>query len=489
MNQEVAQLAPSQVWTWFEKLNAVPRPSKKEARIIEFVRGVGAELKLETIVDDAGNVIIRKPATAGKENVTPVVLQAHLDMVHQKNSDTDFDFLTQGIESWIDGDWVKAKGTTLGADNGMGAASVLAVLSATDIEHGPIEGLFTIDEETGMTGAFKLQEGLLQGKILLNTDTEDEGELTIGCAGGVDTSVVIKPETQNPAAGDFVKLSVTGLKGGHSGCEIHLGRGNANKIMNRILWTCQQHAGLDFQLASINGGSLRNAIPRESFAVLNVVGNATGAFEDAVNEITATIQTELAKTEPNLKVTIESGIEKTAAVLESNLQHQLLAGIYASPCGVVRMSDQVEGLVETSTNLSLVNIDCENISIEFLTRSSVESAKADVTNQIDATFTATGAAITHSGNYPGWTPNADSETLALMKSIYQNMFGESATVSAVHAGLECGIIGSHYPELDMVSLGPTIKNPHSPDEKCHIKSVEKYWRYLVEVLKSIPVQR
>ena len=481
MNNAVAQLAPSEVWTWFEKLNEVPRPSKKEERIIAFVCDVGKELGLETIVDDAGNIVIRKPATAGKENVTPVVLQAHLDMVHQKNSDTEFDFDSQGIESWIDGDWVKAKGTTLGADNGMGAASVLAVLAATDIEHGPIEGLFTIDEETGMTGAFELQPGVLQGKILLNTDTEDEGELTIGCAGGVDSSVSLDCESQAPSAGTWLKLAVTGLCGGHSGCEIHLGRGNANKIMNRILWTCQQ-ASADFEVASINGGSLRNAIPRESFAVVNVL--SADRFRDTVNEIAATIQSELATTESNLSIEIED-TEALSGVLNPALQRSLLAAIYASPCGVIRMSDQVDGLVETSTNLSLVNIDSQKASIEFLSRSSVESAKGDLTNQIDATFAGIAAKVTHSGDYPGWAPNADSETLRLMKQIYSEMYGEDAIVNAVHAGLECGIIGSHYPGLDMVSFGPTIKNPHSPDEMCHIASVEKYWRYMLEVLKQI----
>jgi dipeptidase D len=481
MNNAVAQLAPSQIWTWFEKLNEVPRPSKKEERIIAFVRQAGEDMGLETIVDDAGNIVIRKPATEGKENVTPVALQAHLDMVHQKNSDTEFDFDSQGIESWIDGDWVKAKGTTLGADNGMGAASILAVLSAKDIEHGPLEGLFTIDEETGMTGAFELQSGLLQAKILLNTDTEDEGELTIGCAGGVDSSVSIECKSQAPGSGTWLKLSVTGLCGGHSGCEIHLGRGNANKIMNRILWTCQQ-SGADFEVASINGGSLRNAIPRESFAVLNV--GSESEFKKSVNEIANTIKTELAKTETGLTIELEAS-EASESVLEPALQRSLLAAIYASPCGVIRMSDQVDGLVETSTNLSLINIDSQRGSIEFLSRSSVETAKTDVTNQIDATFSGIAATVTHSGDYPSWTPNADSKTLNLMKQIYREMFDQDAVVNAVHAGLECGIIGSHYPGLDMVSFGPTIKNPHSPDEKCHIASVEKYWRYMLEVLKRI----
>ncbi len=481
MNKEVAQLSPPEVWTWFEKLNAVPRPSKKEERIIAFVENAGKEMGLETIVDETGNVIIKKPATPGKEDVTTVILQSHLDMVHQKNSDTDFDFDTQGIESWIDGDWVKAKGTTLGADNGMGAASILAVLDAKNIEHGPIEGLFTIDEETGMTGADNLQQGILDGKILLNTDTEDEGELTIGCAGGIDTSVSINCSSQVASEGTALKLSLTGLCGGHSGCEIHLGRGNANKLMNRILLACRS-AGSDFQIASINGGSLRNAIPRESFAVLNVADESS--FRQTVEQETASISQEYSATEPDLKIEIESA-SNVSSVLDAGIQNSLLDAIEAAPCGVIKMSEQVEGLVETSTNLSLVGIDSERVSIEFLSRSSVESAKGEVTAMIESTFSDLPAEVEHSGDYPGWEPNAESSTLELMKRTYKEMFGKDAVVNAVHAGLECGIIGSRYPGLDMVSFGPTIKNPHSPDEKCHIKSVEKYWRFLLETLKRI----
>ncbi len=484
MNNEVAQLAPAEVWTWFEKLNEVPRPSKREERIIEFVRNIGQDLALETIVDEAGNVIIRKPATAGLENLTPIVLQAHLDMVHQKNSDTEFDFNTQGIESWIDGDWVKAKGTTLGADNGMGAASVLAVLASKEIKHGPLEGLFTIDEETGMTGAFELQPNVLQAKILLNTDTEDEGELTIGCAGGVDSSVAMTYDQQLPKSGRWVKLSVTGLKGGHSGCEIHLGRGNANKIMNRILWTCIRSENSGFEIGTLTGGSLRNAIPRESFAVVNIE-KGNDQFEPTVNEIASVIQKELQRTEPDLSVSIETS-DAVDQVMDADAQKRLIAAIYASPCGVVRMSDEVPGLVETSTNLSMVKIGNGNASVEFLSRSSVESAKKDITNQIDSTFVGNGFTVEHSGDYPGWMPKADSEILGHMKSIYKEMFATDPIVNAVHAGLECGIIGSHYPEMDMVSFGPTIKNPHSPDEKCHIASVDKYWRYLLKILESIP---
>lgn len=481
MNEKVAQLAPSEVWTWFEKLNEVPRPSKKEERVIAFIQNVGAELGLETITDDAGNVIIRKPATSGKENITPVALQAHLDMVHQKNSETEFDFDTQGIESWIDGDWVKAKGTTLGADNGMGVASILAVLASDEVEHGPLEGLFTIDEETGMTGAFKLQPGLLQAKILLNTDTEDEGELTIGCAGGIDTTVALDCQVQPPSVGSWLKVSVTGLRGGHSGCEIHLGRGNANKIMNRILLVCQQN-NVAVEIANIQGGSLRNAIPRESFAVVGVADEA--AFRKLVDETVSQIQSELSSADPELVVEVEPA-SAANEVLEPSFQTALLAAIEDSPCGVIRMSDQVEGLVETSTSLSLVNIDATRATIEFLTRTSVEPAKTEVTKLIETTYANTNAKVTHSGDYPGWAPNANSATLGLMKSVYNEMYGKDPAVSAVHAGLECGIIGSHYPGMDMVSFGPTIKNPHSPDEMCHIESVEKYWRYLLKILQRI----
>jgi dipeptidase D len=484
MNNEVAQLAPSEVWTWFEKLNEVPRPSKQEERVIEFVKGVGQDLGLETIVDAAGNIVIRKPATEGLENLKTVALQAHLDMVHQKNSDTKFDFDSQGIESWIDGDWVKARGTTLGADNGMGAASILAVLASKDIKHGPLEGLFTIDEETGMTGAFELQPGVLQAKFLLNTDTEDEGELTIGCAGGIDSSVQVSYEQRAPAEGSWVELSVKGLKGGHSGCEIHLGRGNANKLMNRILWTCSQSAESAFQIGSMTGGSLRNAIPRESFSILNLTGSKE-SFEACVKEISATIQSELQGTEPDLQIQIK-GSERLSQVMDSETQSKFIAAIYASPCGVIRMSDEIPELVETSTSLSRVKLEGGTLGVDFLTRSSVETAKTDVTNQIDAVYSSCGAAVTHSGSYPGWTPKAQSEILTHMKQVYLEMFDEEPVVNAVHAGLECGIIGSHYPEMEMISFGPTIKNPHSPDEMCHIASVEKYWRYLLQVLQTIP---
>ena len=484
MNESVANLAPSEIWTWFERLNAVPRPSKKEERVIEFIKGVGQELGLETIVDSIGNVVIRKPATAGKESCTPVVMQAHLDMVHQKNADVDFDFLSQGIESRIDGDWVKANGTTLGADNGMGVASILAVLASNDIAHGPLEGLFTIDEETGMTGALKLSPDLLQGKMLLNTDTEDEGELTIGCAGGIDSTFSLDCELNSATPGTPMEIAVTGLAGGHSGCEIHLGRGNANLIMNRIFQACMQQTDFGLEVASLNGGSLRNAIPRESFALLNVTGDVK-AFTNTVAAIADEIKSEFADADNGLSIVCKESDKGTEKVLPAEILDKLVASIAGAPAGVIGMSQTVDGLVETSTNLAKVTIGPTGVAVDFLSRSSVESEKTKVTHDIEAVFKSLGGKTVHSGDYPGWEPNADSALLQTMKKTYAELFGKQPTVNAVHAGLECGIIGSHYPAMDMVSFGPTIRNPHSPDEKCHIPSVSKYWDYLRELLGRI----
>ena len=481
MNQEVAALNPTEIWTCFEELNSVPRPSKKEERVIAFMKKFGEDLGLETIVDPVGNVIIRKPATAGKEAVTPMVLQGHLDMVHQKNSATEFDFDNQGIESWIDGDWVKAKGTTLGADNGIGSASIMAVLKSESIAHGPIEGLFTIDEETGMTGAKHLQEGLLQGKILLNTDTEDEGELCIGCAGGVDSTAQWTYAQQDNSLPAY-QLSVTGLRGGHSGCDIHLGRGNANKLMNRVLF--QLNRAVPIRIASLAGGSLRNAIPRESFAVITFEDDQEDAVRETLAKLAAEIQTERKTSEPGLKIDLKPTDNVTQVMTETD-QVTLLNLVYASPNGVDRMSEDIADLVETSTNLSKIEVADGEASFQFLTRSSVETAREELAQSIQSIFELAGARVEHGGRYPGWKPNAESKILEQMKSVYQELFGKTPTVNAVHAGLECGIIGSHYPGMDMISFGPTIKNPHSPDEKCHIESVGLYWKYLIAVLESI----
>jgi dipeptidase D len=484
MNLALLQHQPGKLWEHFEQLNAVPRASKKEARVIAFMKKFGEHLGLETKVDAIGNVIIRKPATPGMENRVGVVLQGHLDMVHQKNADTKFDFETQGIESWIDGDWLKAKGTTLGSDNGVGVASIMAVLSSRDIKHGPLEALFTIDEETGMTGALKLSSGELRGKILLNTDTEEEGDLCIGCAGGIDTNIDFQYEQTTPSSETGLKVSVTGLRGGHSGCEIHLGRGNANKIMNRLLWTA---GDLSPQIVSLDGGSLRNAIPRESFAVVSVREQTSETFQHHIKSMAEFIQSELIAVEPDLKISVERIPLAAKQVMQPEAQQKFLHAIYAAPNGVIRMSDQVPGLVETSTSLARVHVENGNANVQFLSRSSVDSAKIDVANSIAATFRLIGAKVVHQGSYPGWKPKADSQILQLMKDVYSELFGVEPKVSAVHAGLECGIIGSHYPDMDMISFGPTIKNPHSPDEMCEIATVEKYWQFLVSTLERIPL--
>jgi dipeptidase D len=484
MNNELLQHEPKQLWEHFENLNAIPRASKSESQVVAFIEAFGKSLGLETQVDAIGNVIIRKPASPGMEDRAGVVLQGHLDMVHQKNSDTQFDFENQGIESWIDGGWLKARGTTLGADNGVGVASMMTVLSSKDLKHGPLEALFTVDEETGMTGAFELKPGQLKGSILLNTDTEEEGELCIGCAGGIDTNIEFSYEPIDASAGVTLKLAVTGLKGGHSGCDIHLGRGNANKVMNRILWTAGE---LNPQIHSIDGGSLRNAIPRESFAIVVVSQANLSGFKQHVESMAQTIQRELATAEPDLKIAIDDA-SPVSQVMNPACQQQLLHALYAAPNGVIRMSDQVPGLVETSTSLARVKIENGTAIIQYLSRSSVDSAKIDTANSIAATFRLIGTKVIHQGSYPGWEPKADSPILHIMTEVYQEIFGKQPHVSAVHAGLECGIIGSHYPQMDMISFGPTIKNPHSPDEKCEIASVEKYWRFLVATLGRVPKQ-
>lgn len=484
MNETVANLEPSEVWTCFEKLNAVPRPSKKEERVIAFAKKFGEDLGLETIVDPAGNVIIRKLATAGKESVTPVILQAHLDMVHQKNADTDFDFNTQGIVSVVDGDWVKAKGTTLGADNGMGVASIMAVLQSDSISHGPLEALFTIDEETGMTGAMNLQPGLLQGKLLLNTDTEEDGELTIGCAGGVDSTVHWEYEQEEVTEGGF-NISITGLKGGHSGVDIHLGRGNANKLMNRVLMAV--NAAVPIRISALRGGSLRNAIPRESFAHITFDMARLDDFVDAFDQVVQEIKFERAISEPDLTITQVKAYPAatTQHTMSYEDEEKLYRLIDAAPNGVDRMSESVPGMVETSTNLAKVEVSDGTATVHFLTRSSVESARDALSGRIENLFELVGISCVHSGDYPGWEPKADSKIVSQMKQIYENLFGKPATISAIHAGLECGIIGSHYPDLDMVSFGPTIRHPHSPDEKVHIESVQRYWKFLTAVLESV----
>ncbi len=476
---EVRNLEPKSVWNHFEDLNAVPRPSKQEERVIAFAKSFGNNLGLSVYEDKVGNVIIRKPASPGMENAKTVIMQAHLDMVHQKNADTNFDFQTQGIESYIDGDWVTAKGTTLGADNGMGVAAIMAVLSSNDMIHPAIEALFTIDEETGMTGAFELEKGILEGQILLNLDTEDDDEFSIGCAGGIDTNTTYKYSTEAvPSELKTFSIEVKGLKGGHSGMDINLGRGNANKLMNRLM-----HEGLnhDLRIVEINGGSLRNAIPRESFAT--VVTNAS--FKSEIASLINDIKDEYRINEPDLVIVVDEVSGVNSSVGQDDTR-KIIQAIFSVHNGVFKMSEAVEGLVETSSSLARVIVKDGEFKTQSLQRSSVESSKMDIANTVGGPFHLLGADVEHTGSYPGWAPNPNSEILELMKSKYQEMFNEEPNVMACHAGLECGILGERYPGLDMISFGPTIRNPHSPDEKVNIKSVQKFWSFLTEVLANIP---
>ena len=486
MNQDIRNLEPKSLWNHFADLNAVPRPSKKEERVIDFMKSFGENLGLETIVDEVGNVIIKKPATENMKDRKTIVLQSHLDMVHQKNNDKVFDFDTQGIEMLVDGDWVKADETTLGADNGIGVATIMAILASDSIDHPAIEALFTIDEETGMTGAMGLKGGLLSGEILLNLDTEEDDEIDIGCAGGVD--VTARAEYSEEDAPEWVvgyKITVKGLKGGHSGMDIHKGLGNANKIMNRILFF---GADFDLQISSINGGSLRNAIPRESVAEVVIPKTFDESFVFDMQQIVKEIKLEFATTEPKLEILFEKLEETPNKVMPQMAQHFLLRALYTAHNGVYRMSADFEDLVETSNNIAKVIVKDGQVQIQCLTRSSVESSKFDLANSLRSAFELMGCEVEFSGSYPGWTPNPNSSILAVLTDIYEKQNGEKANVIACHAGLECGILGTNYPDMEMISFGPTIRGAHSPEEKVSISSVQKYWNFVIEILKNIPVK-
>ncbi|MDY7393724.1 aminoacyl-histidine dipeptidase [Aureibaculum sp. 2210JD6-5] len=483
MNKEIRNLEPKAIWNNFADLNAVPRASKKEERVIEFMVDFGKKLDLPTKVDKVGNVIITKPATKGMENRKTVVLQSHLDMVHQKNNDTNFDFDTQGIEMLIDGDWVKAKGTTLGADNGLGVATIMSILETKDIEHPALEALFTIDEETGMTGAMGLEAGWLKGEILLNLDTEDDDEIGVGCAGGIDITAT-KPYNPIRTAENVeaLKITVKGLQGGHSGMDIHKGLGNANKIMNRVLFDLKKLVSI----AEIDGGGLRNAIPRESNAI--VVTQNKEEFSTQFNTIAEAIISEYKSIEKDLEITFKS-CDRPAHVLSKQEQATLLKTIYAIHNGVFRMSPDIADLVETSNNVARVLVKDGEIKILCLTRSSVESGKANLVNTISSVFQLAHYSVKTSGTYPGWKPNPDSEILKVLDKTYQDLFKEKANIMACHAGLECGILGQNYPSMDMISFGPTIKGAHSPDERASISSTQKFWKYVQEILKEIPEKK
>ncbi len=486
MSQAVRALEPKQLWNKFADLNAVPRPSKKEERIITFMKDFGKQLGLETIEDEVGNVIIRKPATEGMETRETVVMQSHLDMVHQKNNDTNFDFESQGIEMLVEGDWVKAKGTTLGADNGLGVATIMAILESTTIVHPAIEALFTIDEETGMTGAMGLKPGILTGNILINLDTEEDNEIGVGCAGGMDvTALRTYKEEDTPEFKIGFEILVKGLQGGHSGMQIHEGLGNANKIMNRLLFDGFQNFGL--RISELTGGGLRNAIPRESKAIVAIDAMHEDAFLLEINVLANTIKKEFKTTEPDLIIEVLK-IETPALIMDLGVQEGVTRAIYAAINGVYKMSADIPNLVETSNNIASVRIKDGNIEIACLTRSSVESSKTDLANALRATFELTGCEVEYSGDYPGWTPNMDSPILKVLTKVYKDLNNEQPHVAACHAGLECGILGQHYPNMDMISFGPNIRGAHSPDERAQISSVQKYWKFVLEVLKRTPTR-
>ena len=484
MAKDILKLKPESLWKSFYELTQIPRPSKKEEKIRAFMKKFGEDLKLETIVDEIGNVIIKKPATEGMEDRKGIILQGHMDMVPQKNSDIDHDFEKDPIDAYIDGDWVTAKGTTLGADNGMGVAAGMAVLEANDLVHGPIEVLITTDEETGMTGAENLKAGVIDGDILLNLDSEDEGELYIGCAGGVDSTGVWEYTTEAVAEGMATyKITVKGLKGGHSGLDINLGRGNANKIMNVLLMKASEKYGL--RVAEINGGSLRNAIPRESFATVVVAEDKKADFEQFVTEFDEIAKDEFKDADAGLSIIAES-TDAAKDVIDEKTMTNLYTAVAGCPNGVIAMSKDFEGIVETSTNLAIVKSDGKQFEIATLQRSLIDGSRDKLSEEVRAVFEASAGKANSTGEYPGWKPNPESTILKEMKEVYNNKFGKVPAVRVIHAGLECGILGSTYTNWDMISFGPTIRNPHSPDEMVKIDTVQLFWDYLVETLKHAP---
>jgi dipeptidase D len=481
---QIKDLKPTIVWEHFNDILQVPRPSKKEEKIIDFLMEFGKKHGLETQRDEIGNVLITKPATAGKESVKTIIMQSHIDMVCEKNSDVEHDFDNDPIKAFVDGDWVSAEGTTLGADDGIGMAAQMAVLTATNLEHGPIECLFTVDEETGLTGAFALQPGFLSGKTLINLDSEDEGELFIGCAGGKDTVANFKFKREKlPTKFQALKISITGLKGGHSGDEIHKGLGNSNKIMTRLLWDATQN--FKIRLSMFDGGNLRNAIPREAFAEIAVAAKYREDFDAYFNSFVERIKFELAITEPDLKIEI-SEAEFPAYVIDKKTQRNLLRALYAVPHGVIEMSQRMPGMVETSTNLASVKFKGKNyIEVTTSQRSDIESGKDYVSSMVMNVFKLAGAKARHTDGYPGWAPNPDSEILRTTEAAYKKLFGVDPIVRSIHAGLECGLFLEKYPDMDMISFGPTLRMVHSPDEKINIETVQKFWDLLAEVLKSV----
>ena len=480
----IKDLNPGIVWNNFYSLTRIPRPSKKEGKAVEYLYNFGKSLGLETIRDEVGNIIIRKPATPGMENRKGVILQGHIDMVPQKNADTVHDFEKDPIETRIDGEWVKANGTTLGADNGIGVAMALSVLQSDDLKHGPVEVLVTVDEETGMTGARALKPGILKGDILINLDSETEGELYIGCAGGLDATASIPYRTVGLPEGKYCthRLSVAGCQGGHSGMDIILGRANANKVLARLLLPLLRDFGV--KLVSVEGGNMRNAIPREAWAVIRIQEDRVGEVDQYLHEVHVALLNEYRATDPNIYVGLRSD-SRTDTAIEDGDAIRCIQALLACPEGVERMSNQMPGLVETSNNTAIVRTENGKFVIKTLMRSSVESAKELLAERMRAVVELAGGTVAFEGGYPGWAPDSSSTILHTMKAVYAELYGKEPAVMAIHAGLECGILSGAYPRLDKVSCGPTIMSPHSPDERVNISSVEKCWNFLKAVLENI----
>jgi dipeptidase D len=483
---ELNQLFPQPLWQWFEQICAIPHPSKHEAVLSAHIQAWANERGLPVIVDQVGNLIIRKAATAGMKDRKTVVIQAHLDMVPQKNADKVHDFLTDPIEAWVDGEWVKARGTTLGSDNGIGMSSALAILGASDIKHGPLEVLLTVDEEAGMSGAFGLQPGILEAEILINTDSEQEGEIYMGCAGGVDAKIQLPVQWQDADPAHLAyTLSIAGLKGGHSGVNIHLGRGNANKLLARFFAGHADELGI--AISQVQGGSLRNAIPREAQFSFTLPVEKLDLLQQRVAQYQSMLQAELAATEPNLRLTI-SDCTAPEKVLQSDSQKHLINFLNACPNGVMRMSDEVAGVVESSLNVGVVSTTADHISIICMVRSLIDSGRAYIESHLQSLCDLAGASVQFEGRYPGWKPDNNSPVMAIVKETYESIYHREPEIMVIHAGLECGLFKKPYPHLDMVSIGPTIRFPHGPDEMVNIKTVGQYWTLLLAVLERIPTR-
>lgn len=485
---KITDLEPQIVWKYFDEITKVPRPSKKEEKIIAYLEDFAQKNHIAYKKDEVGNIVMSKPATPGMENRETVVLQSHVDMVCEKNNGTQHDFEKDPIETIVDGDWLRANGTTLGADNGIGVAAELALLASDNIEHGPIECLFTIDEETGLTGAKALKSGFMTGNILLNLDSEDEGQIFMGCAGGKDTQALFHYQAeQTPADRLYFRIDVKGLNGGHSGGEIHKGLGNANKLLIRFLFLLKKNK-IDFILCSIDGGNLRNAIAREAHAVVGLRPEDKETVRILLNHFAADVENELKHVDKNVRLVMES-TDKPETYIDSATAEKVIYAMHACPHGVLGMSHDIEGLVETSTNLASIKMkENHTILVGTSQRSSIESYKEMAANQVASTFLLAGAEVSHGDGYPGWAPNPDSVILKVAQETYERLFHKQPEIMAIHAGLECGLFLEKYPTLDMISFGPTLRDVHSPNERIEIKTVGMWWSHLLELLKNIPVK-